>query len=210
MNRYAPLLRGVFFWWGYTVPGLKAKLNDFQKITNSTMHYEFYNGFILEFKFSKTNFPHMAGLHKLKDLNIIRTYLGKPGFANQIISKIKKGILTEADIKTSKYFPLIQRRYDEFTLENLFSLSYNDVIIDFDITKLAKSKLTNTKYILFEKNQNQENRHLCIAGNQTKGFYPETFFFETTDYYIRNQNQEKIKKFQIIKPDGTIYFEDCF
>ena len=77
------------------------------------MHYTFYNGFILEFEFKKTNFPHMAGLHKLKDINIIQTYLGKQGFANQIISKIKKGALTEADIRTSKYFPGIQKRYEE-------------------------------------------------------------------------------------------------
>lgn len=152
----------------------------------------------------------MAGLHKLKDINIIQTYLGKQGFANQILSKIKKGTLTESDVKASKYFPLIQKRYEEFTLENLFSLSYSDVIIDFDITKLAKSKLKNTKFILFEKNMDQENRHLCIAGNETNGFYPETFFFKSSDYYIKNQVLEKVKKFQIIKADGSIYFEDKF
>ncbi|MBP5438163.1 MAG: hypothetical protein J6Y30_09305 [Treponema sp.] len=192
------------------MPGLKKKLDDFLKIADCKMHYTFYNGFILEFEFKKTNFPHMAGLHKLKDINIIQTYLGKQGFANQILSKIKKGALTEADIRTSKYFPGIQKRYEEFTLENLFSLSYSDVIIDFDITKLAKSRLKNTKFILFEKNKNQENRHLCIAGNQTGGFYPETFFFESSDYYVKNQTLEKIKQFQIIKADGSIYFEDNF
>ena len=190
--------------------GLKAKFEDFLKITDFKMHYEFCNGFLLEFQFKKTNFPHMAGLHKLKDMSLIQTYLGKQGFANQIISKIKKGSLTETDIKASKYFPLIQKRYEEFTLENLFGLSYNDVIIDFDVTKLARSKLKNTKFILFEKNINQENRHLCIAGNQSDGFYPETFFFEPSDYYIKNQVLEKIKTFQIIKADGSIYFEDSF
>ena len=83
------------------------------------MHYEFCNGFLLEFQFKKTNFPHMIGLHKLKDMTAIQTYAGKAGFANQVLSKIKKGTLTEADIKTSKYFPLIQKRYEEFTLDNL-------------------------------------------------------------------------------------------
>ena len=103
----------------------------------------------------------MAGLHKLKDIPIIQSYLGKPGFANQILSKIKKGTLTESDIKASKYFPLIQKRYDEFTLENLFSLSYSDVIIDFDIKKLPKSKLTKTKFILFEKITNKKT-DICV------------------------------------------------
>lgn len=174
------------------------------------MHYEFCNGFLLDFQFKKTNFPHMIGLHKLKDLGVIQAYLGKAGFANQLLSKIKKGALTETDIKSSKYFSQIKRRYEEFTLENLFSLSYTDVIINFDITKVQKSKLTKTKFILFEKNSKNENRHLCIAGNQTEGFYPETFFFEPSDYYVKNQVVEKIKKFQIIKSDGTVYFEDTF
>ena len=190
--------------------GIKSKLDDFIRITNCKMHYEFYNGFILEFQFKKTNFPHMAGLHKLKDINIIQMYLGKAGFANQIISKIKKGSLTESDIKASKYYPLIKKRYEEVSAENLFSLSYSDVIIDFDITKLAKSKLTKTKFILFEKNKDNENRHLCIAGDVVNGFYPETFFFEPTDYYLKNQTLERIKKFQIINKDGSIYFEDRF
>ena len=209
MNHYAPHCWGVFY-LEKALPGLKAKYNDFLKILDCKMHYEFCNGFILEFQFKKTNFPHMAGLHKLKDIPIIQSYLGKPGFANQILSKIKKGTLTESDIKASKYFPLIQKRYDEFTLENLFSLSYSDVIIDFDIKKLPKSKLTKTKFILFEKNNKQENRHLCIAGNQTNGYYPETFFYEQSDYYIKNQTLEKIKQFQIIKTDGSIFFEDNF
>jgi len=192
------------------MPGLKAKFDDFLKIVGCKMQYEFFNGFLLEFQFKKTNFPHMLGLHKLKDIDIIQNYLGKYGFANQIIAKIRKGTLTEYDIKSSKYFTTIYKRYEEFTLENLFSLSYSDVIIDFDVTKLSKSKLKNTKFILFEKNKNLENRHLCIAGNEIKGFYPETFFFEPSDYYIKNQKIEKVKKFKIIKPDGRIYFEDTF
>ena len=151
--------------------GLKAKFDDFSKITECKMHYEFCNGFLLDFQFKKTNFPHMIGLHKLKDSGVIQAYLGKAGFANQLLSKIKKGALTEADIKSSKYFSQIKRRYEEFTLENLFSLSYTDVIINFDITKVQKSKLTKTKFILFEKNSKNENRHLCIAGNQTEGFF---------------------------------------
>lgn len=173
------------------------------------MHYEFCSGITLDFQFKKTNFPHMAGLHKLKDIPTIHAYLEKPGFANQIISKIKKDLLTESDIKGSKYYPQIQKRYEDFTLENLFSLSYSDVIIDFDVTKLSKSKLKNTKYILFEKDT-KGNRHLCIGGNHSEGFYPETFFFEKSDYYVKNQIREKIRKFQIIKADGTIYFEDEF
>ena len=79
------------------MPGLRAKLNDFLKITDYTMHYEFSNGFLLDFTFQKTNFPHMIGLHKLKDINIIQKYAPKIKieifggitnykFANQILT----------------------------------------------------------------------------------------------------------------------------
>ncbi len=71
MNLNAPRLRGVFRLRESSMPGLKSKFDDFLKITGCKMHYEFYNGFLLEFQFKKTHFPHMAGLHKLKDINII-------------------------------------------------------------------------------------------------------------------------------------------
>ena len=172
--------------------GLRAKFNEFEQILHYKMRYEFYSGFVLEFRFVKTNFVHLVGLHKLKDINLIQIYAAKKGFASQIISRIQKGDLTEEEIKTSKYFPLIKNRYEDFTFENIFCLSYTDVIIDFDITKLKQSKLVNTKFILYEKKQNG-NRQLCIAGDSKNGYYPETFFFEPKDYYIKNQKHEKNK-----------------
>ena len=53
-------------------------------------------------------------------------------------------------------------------------------------------------------------RQLCVAKNKMSVYYPETFFYEPSDYYIQNQTIQKIKKIQMIKKDGTIYFEDSF
>lgn len=198
------------FLFGDEVEKLKQKFIDFSKITKLKMHYELQNGFVLEFQFKKSNFVHMAGLHKLKDIPLIQTYSSKPGFASQIISKIKKGTFTEADVFSSKYFPLIQKRYENFTLENLFSLVYTDIVVDFDISKLAKSKLVNTKFILFEKDVQNGNRHLCIAEDALGNYYPETFFYEASDYYLKSQTLIKVKKVQMIKSDGSIYFSDEF
>ena len=174
------------------------------------MHYEFEDGFILEFSFIKNSFPHMIGLHKLIDIPLLYKFSTKQENANYIISKIKNGKLTESDIKSSIFFPKIENRYNNFYSENLFSLSYTDVIIDFDIKKLQKSKLKNTKFILFEKDKTKGYRQLCVAKSKTSLYYPETFFYEPSDYYIQNQTIQKIKKIQMIKKDGTIYFEDSF
>ena len=46
---------------------------------------------------------------------------------------------------------------------------------------ILNQKLYKTKFILYEKNSKNENRHLCIGCNKLTGFYPETFFFEPTD-----------------------------
>lgn len=143
------------FLFGDELEKLKQKFTDFSKITNLKMHYELQNGFLLEFQFKKSNFVHMAGLHKLKDIPLIQTYSSKPGFASQIISKIKKGTFTEADVQNG-------------------------------------------------------NRHLCIAEDSLGNYYPETFFYEASDYYLKSQSLIKVKKVQLIKSDGSIYFSDEF
>ena len=154
----------------------------------------------------------MLGLHKLKDIPLIQKFnnpLDKMVSANYLIGKIKKGDLTEKDIQKSVYYNQIQKRYIRFDTENLFGLTYTDVIVDFDVNKLANSKLTNTKYILYEAEQ-EGYKQLCIAGKGSNEYYAETFFFEPSDDYIRNQKTVKVKRVQIIAPDGTIYLEDEF
>ena len=93
--------------------GLKAKFEDFLKITDCKMHYEFCNGFLLEFQFKKTNFPHMIGLHKLKDMTAIQTYAGKAGFANQVLSKIKKMSHKDARDKQRENFLKENSRWNQ-------------------------------------------------------------------------------------------------
>lgn len=190
--------------------GLRNKLNDYENITDLNLHYEFDDEFVLEFSFEKNSFPHMIGLHKLIDIPLLKKFSEKKVSANYVLSKIMNGKLTEDKIKTSKYFYKIQNRYNKFSSENLFCLTYTNVIIDFDITKLEKSKLKKTKFILFEQDHNKGYRHLCIAFNKITGFYPETFFYEKSDYYLKNQIIKKIKKVLITRKDGTIYFEDSF
>lgn len=194
------------------MPGLQKKLIDYMNIVGYTMHYEFESTTTLNFTFEKNSFPHMAGLHKLRDIPLIQQFNNpnnKMICAKYLISKIKKGALTENDVKNSCYYGLIEQRYHQFTSENLFSMTYTDVIIDFNVTRLVSSKLLHTKYILYEK-EKTGYRQLCIAINASGECYAETFFFEPSDNYIKGQTHEKIHKVQMIAPDGTIYFEDSF
>lgn len=195
------------------MPGLKKKMEDYFKIAKYSMQYELANGVQLKFTFEKTAFPHLTGIHKLIDIPMIQKYNDSQNLmvnAKYLLTKIRQGKLTEADIRASKHFSTIEDRYERITAENLLSMTYTDVVIDFDVTLLNASKLVNTKYILFEK-EKKAYRQLCIKQNKIDQlYYVETFFYEQSDDYIRGQSRDKVVHMKIIAPDGSIFLEDSF
>lgn len=195
------------------MPGLKKKMEDYFKIAKYSMQYELASGTQLRFTFEKTAFLHLTGIYKLIDIPLIQKYNDSQNLmvnAKYLLTKIRQGKLTEADIRTSKHFAAIEDRYERLTSDNLLSMTYTDVVIDFDVTLLKASKLVNTKYILFEKEQNAY-RQLCIKqNNMDQLYYVETFFYEKSDDYIRGQLRDRVISMQVIAPDGSIYLEDSF
>ena len=97
------------FFYGVVMSGLRNKLNDYENITDLNIHYEFDDGFVLEFSFEKNSFPYMIGLHKLIDIPLLKKFSEKKVSANYVLSKIMNGKLTEDKIKTSKYFYKIKK-----------------------------------------------------------------------------------------------------
>jgi len=189
---------------------LLEKYDEFKSIINFTIEYEFENGDILCFKLKQVDFPHLIGLHKLIDIPIIRQFNDKKNKkigAKYIIGRIKKeDKLTDDIIRNSKYFHKIQNRYEQFSKENILTLSYTDVIVDFD-SSLINSTL-NAKYILFEQKNKQGYNHLCIAEDLNCNKYTESFFYEQSDLYIRKQRTLKIRNVKIYDNKGDLYMED--
>lgn len=188
---------------------LLYKFNEYKSIANYQMEYELVNGDTIKVKLRQTDFPHLIGLHKLIDIPIIRQFNDKSNVtvsAKFIISKIKREqLLTENVIKHSNYFNLISKRYEHFTKDNILSLSYTDALIDFNADLICSS--LKSKYILFEKKEQGYN-HLCIAQSIKVTKYVESFFYNSTDLYIRNQKLIKVKKIKIYDSKGNIYMED--
>lgn len=188
---------------------LLYKFNEYKSIANYQMEYELDNGDTIKVKLRQTDFPHLIGLHKLIDIPIIRQFNDKSNVtvsAKFIISKIKREqLLTENVIKHSNYFNLISKRYEHFTKDNILSLSYTDALIDFNADLICSS--LKSKYILFEKKEQGYN-HLCIAQSIKAIKYAESFFYNSTDLYIRNQKLIKVKKIKIYDSKGNIYMED--
>ena len=175
------------------------------------MQYELADGNVLAFQWKRKDFPHLIGLQKLVDIPLISNFNDPKNLtvsAGFIISRIKRErFLTDAVIRSSIYFPKIRERYENFSRENLLTLSYTDVIVDFNPDLIGS--VLKSKYILFER-KDAGYDHLGIAKDQSGGTYVETFFYNPTDIYIKNQRVLPITKLKIFDKQGNLYLEDVF
>lgn len=190
---------------------LLEKLNEYRSIVNYRFLYELADGTKLDFKLKQSDFPHLIGLHKLIDLPIIQRFNdpnNKTVSAKFLMQKIKQQrMITETDVKGSRYYSDIQDRYLNFTKENLLSVSYINAIVNFNAS-LIGSSLTSD-YILFEPINGGYN-HLCIAKDTVGKHYAESFFHNPGDLYIHGQTVIKVKKVEIYEANGELYLEDTF
>ena len=171
---------------------LLDKFNEYKSIVNYCMEYIFEDDSVISFKLKQTDFPHLLGLHKLIDIPVIRQFNDKNNLVvgeRYINSKIKKQeLLTENIIRKSIYFPDIEVRFNSFSKENILTMSYTDAIVDFNATLIGSN--LNAKYILFEKKMQGYN-HLCVAEDGNGKQYAESFFYNSSDLYLRNQKTIK-------------------
>ena len=192
--------------------GLLKKYNDYKRLKNCRAEYVLSNEMMIDFTYKEDNFIHLLGLHKLKDIQIIQMFNDKDNKKVQtryIISRIKKSRFTDAMVKSSVFYEEIAERYESFTYENLITLTYTDAVINFD-PKRINSKI-KSDYLLFEEKENHEYNHLGIAKDPISNKrYIETFFHQSTDMYIQNQQLVKVKSFTLYSPDNQIIVTDSF
>lgn len=188
---------------------LLDKYNEYKSIVNYRMEYVLEDNSVINFKFKQTDFPHLLGLHKLIDIPVIRQFNDRKNLvvsAKYINSKIKKQeLLTENIVKKSRYFSDIEVRFNMFSKENILTMSYTDVIVDFNASLISSN--LKAKYILFEKKEQGYN-HLCVAEDGKGKKYAESFFYHATDLYLRNQRTIKVKCMRIYDNLGVLYLED--
>ena len=188
---------------------LLQKYNDYMRLNHCKAEYVLDNGESLFIAYREENFAHLIGLHKLKDLQLIQFWLDKNNKSvklDTIIKRIKNETFTDSTIKSSVFYSQIQERYEKFSYDNLTTLNYTDVIINFN-PSIIKSKI-KSDYILFEEQRNKGYNHLCIAEDKEKGNrYIETFFYEPTDKYLREQKIVGIKKVRLLDKNNEIIVE---
>lgn len=142
---------------------LLQKYNDFMRLNNCRAEYLLSNGQTIDFVYKEENFIHLLGLHKLIDIQLIQLFNDKTNKMVQtkyIISRIKKGKLTDAMVRASVFYNDISERYENFSYDNLTTLNYTDAVINFN-PSLINSKI-KSDYLLFEERINKEYNHLGI------------------------------------------------
>ena len=130
---------------------LLQKYNDFMRLNNCRAEYLLSNGQTIDFVYKEENFIHLLGLHKLIDIQLIQLFNDKTNKMVQtkyIISRIKKGKLTDAMVRASVFYNDISERYENFSYDNLTTLNYTDAVINFN-PSLINSKI-KSDYLLFE------------------------------------------------------------
>ena len=191
---------------------LLKKYNDYIRLQKCRAEFLLSNGMIITFTYKKENFIHLLGLHKLTDIQLIQLFNDKSNKkvqTNYVISRIKKGKFTDTMVKASVFYGDIASRYENFSYDNLTTLTYTDAVVNFDPT-LIHSKI-KSDYLLFEEKANKEYNHLGIAiDSTTKNRYIETFFHQKTDMYIKGQTIVKVKSFTLYDTNNQIIVTDSF
>ena len=127
--------------------------------------------------FKKDDFFHLAGLHKLKDIDILHNAgIDKA----DIFNKILDGEIKYQDISKSVFWDEVQGRVDNlYRLENL--LDNENLFFRFYKNKVKGSGINADYVFYFESNEpkayffltgRDENQHMCLCGCS---FFPSQY-----------------------------------
>jgi hypothetical protein len=191
---------------------LLEKYNEYIRLKDCMAEYHLANGMSVSFTYKEENFIHLLGLHKLNDIQLVQFFNdpnNKTVQTRYIISRIKKNKFTDSMVKASIFYKDIADRYENFSYENLTTLTYTDAVINFNPARI-NSKI-KSDYLLFEEKPDHEYNHLGIAvDTATQNRYIETFFHQPTDMYIQGQQIVKVESFSLYSPDHKIIVSDAF
>lgn len=168
-----------------------AKL--YKTLLNKTFYFTLENNTKFKLYFKAENFVHIIGLHKLTDLKLTEQYSSKVLF-----KKILSGDISNKLIKNSVNYHKISNRICYFeNILDMLNKNNSKIIIDYDKSLVNDTKLINTKYILYKT---IDGSYLMLTiGDQGKGEYPETLFFEITKKYISGQTLLDIVDINVIE-----------
>lgn len=180
---------------------LKEIAVNFAPLCKYDYEYELDSGLTIKLSLDKSNLPHLVGLHKLVDIDILRKFNEKKVYADEIYRKMKNGVLTDYEVFNSVHFNTIENRFSH--IDNLESLLFDRIILDFDKSKLSTKIKSN---ILLYREIDGQYVHIALVPCRDGSYAPETLLVHENDYYIKNQTELIVNKL-IIKHRGRTFKE---
>ena len=175
---------------------LKQAAQTYQGLIGKEYRIVFSNGKAVRIVFKPSNFPHLAGLHKLRDLYQISS--GQYG-AVALYKLIRSGKLTLDDLKCSCYFDSqSQERLESLCRICELLVVEGKAIHPFDKRK-CWAQVSFKADTLFFKDDGWEFFITFGAAPDAKGeyHYPETVFYRFDRAYTTGQNIVNIANVEI-------------
>lgn len=167
----------------------------YEEILYNDYIYELEDGSVIKVYFTKDDFHHLIGLHKLKDIAEVNK--NKKSTAN-IYKDIRNKKITHKTIENSVFLEDMYKRMTNF--QDIKEVVYSKAIIRFDKKKVPSSLLKGDT--LLYKEQLVENNILSLISKKRKNetiCTPETFFVQENDYYFKDQIELKVVGFEVTK-----------
>lgn len=193
---------------------LEKSVKAFKNVECKIYNLKLDNNYHFRVKIIPSNLPHLLGLHKLKDIEILKDLSEKKVAASLIYKKLTNLDLDYSIISKSVYFSKIEDKLKWFYL--IEDLLYNEKIVIFNKKKLKvndgeEGTLIKSNMIFYLVKQ-KLYIHLCLA-KASNYYYPETFLVHHGNYYVKKQvrrkiTDRKITKFEHGKNLKTVAFEE--
>ncbi len=140
----------------------------------------------LTLNFSAEQFPHLIGLHKLKDLSNKRLNYSK------IFQMILDGIITNDDLLKSQYYDEIKERLSLFPILETI-LDSNELIIRYNSGHI-RGTFVDAEYLVAYPCLDKIVHYFLTRDKETGKYIGKSFFGRDDDKYINGQQRFKILK----------------
>jgi hypothetical protein len=177
---------------------LLCAYRSYLKLCQSYYIIEFANGANIELRFNKSQFFHLCGLHKLRDLPKFTTPR-----KNSILKEIEKGQLETEHISISKFFDSgIDNVHDRIRciqiIDQLLTVG-SPVVWDFSPKRGNFRSYIKSKIIFYDDSNKYFIVTVCCAKDHKYSYYyPETMFVRTDTKYINGQMRTHIVRSSIM------------
>ncbi|WP_294430074.1 PBECR4 domain-containing protein [uncultured Treponema sp.] len=177
---------------------------NYEKLLDFSYHFVIARkGIKKEFSltFQKSDFHHVAGLHKLRDI-----FAAQRGSREELFNDILNGSITQALIEKSEFYADVTARLEplchleEFLDSNQLIFKYNENVRIYSQIKaeyLLEGILdAHTLYLFLGSREKLEEKQMC------RTFFPKT----TIDYSCGQPRYTLLKKEKIRISDGTVVY----